>query len=248
MEPWNQADFAHRIIDGSPAIPAGISNSKDAPPLRRFGVYRNNVRSALGEALAVRYPVVQRLVGEEFFSAMAGIFALKNLPKSPVLIDYGKSFPDFIAAFAPAQSLPYLADVAHLESAYWQAYHAADAAPLASAEFSAVDPGSRFDMLPSFAIVQSRHPIVAIWRTNTDDAEVEAVDMNIGEDALIVRPYLDVEVRCLPAGAADFLTSLQQGAMLGEAAAAAVEVCPDFDLAVNLSGLMQARVVKGIRS
>jgi hypothetical protein len=58
-----------------------------------------------------------------------------------------------------------------------------------------------------------------------------------GEDALITRPELDVELRRLPPGAAVFLTRLAGGEFLGNAAAAAFEAALQFDLAVNLAGL-----------
>jgi Putative DNA-binding domain len=248
---WNQTDFAARLIDPAMPLPDGVTSWADASPQRRFGVYRNNMRGALAESLAVRYPVVQRLVGDKFFGAMARDYAVQNLPRSPVLIEYGANFADYIAAFEAAKSLPYLADVARLESAYWQAYHAADVEPLTATEFASLDPatlhGLRFEMLPSLAIVRSSFPIVAIWRTNTEDEEITAVDMTVAEDALVARPRLDVEVRRLPVGAGIFLSLLQQGIALGEAAGTAADASPAFDLAANLSGLIQARIVTCVR-
>ena len=76
-------------------------------PSRR-AIHSNNVRSGLIEALAIRYPVVQQLVGDDFFAAMASAFALDNPPSSPSFIFYGADFPDFVAGFAPAASLPWL--------------------------------------------------------------------------------------------------------------------------------------------
>jgi len=48
--------------------------------------------------------------------------------RAAALAEYGDGFADFLAGFAPAQSLPYLADVARLEWAINAAYHA----PIAS--------------------------------------------------------------------------------------------------------------------
>jgi Putative DNA-binding domain len=248
MSDWSQPDFAARLIDQALPLPSGVTSWTSAEPERRFNVYRNNMRGALAEALAVRYPAVMRLVGEQFFQAMARDYAMNNLPRSPVLIGYGEDFPDFIAGFAPAQSLPYLADVAELESAYWIAYHAADAEALPPSAFAGLDPGQlaglRVELLSSAAIISSPHPIIAIWRTNVADAEVTPVDLTQSEDALIVRPKLDVEVRTLPPGGATFLSLLQQGMALGEAASVATDASPAFDLAANLAGLMQAQIVK----
>ena len=43
-------------------------------PARRFAVYRNNVAAGLIRALEARFPVTRRLVGDDFFRAMAGGF------------------------------------------------------------------------------------------------------------------------------------------------------------------------------
>ncbi len=65
--------------------------------------------------LAIRYPVSVRIVGDEFFRAMARLFVEERPPSSAVLLRYGGSFADFAAGFPPAASVPYLADVMLLE-------------------------------------------------------------------------------------------------------------------------------------
>jgi hypothetical protein len=249
---WNEAAFAERLKAEALALPPGLTSWNGAEPARRFAVYRNNVRGALVEAIAVRYPVVQRLVGEEFFRVMARQFALANLPASPVLIGYGEAFPDFIAGFEAAASLPYLPDVARLESAYWRCYHAADDEPVAPTVFQNIHPESlaalRFQFLAASAVVASAHPIVSIWQTNAADAEVKPVDLAQAEDALISRPGLSVEVRILPPGAACFIASLMADATLAEAADQAASAAQDFDLARNIGGLIQARIIRAVIS
>lgn len=247
---WNEVAFANALRAQAAQLPSGLAAWNKVEPRRRFSVYRNNVRGALVEALAVRFPVVQRLVGEEFFRAMARDYALANLPASPVLINYGESFPDFIAGFEPANGLPYLPDVARIESAYWQAYHAADDVPADPAIFQSLDPAALANARPSFiaacAVVTSSHPVVAIWQTNTRDEVVAPVDLSNAEDALVSRPALSVEVRKLPPGAAAFISALLAGRTLGEAAAEGFQSSTEFDLARNIGGLMQARIVKDI--
>ena len=44
---------------------------------------------------------------------------------------YGDGFPAFVASFPPAGAIPFLADVARLENAWVEAYHAAEAGALA---------------------------------------------------------------------------------------------------------------------
>ena len=161
-----ETSFADALLNADQPIPGGISAHNAAVPARRFAVYRNNVVMGLGKALKNRFPVVEKIVGEEFFAAMARVFALKQPPRSPLLATYGDEFAAFIATFEPARELPYLADVARLEAARTHSYHAADAAPIDASQLATLDTcdvGSiRIDMHPSVGIVRSPYPIVAI--------------------------------------------------------------------------------------
>ncbi len=64
-----QADFSTALLDTRLPCPAGLYSANGADPASRFSVYRNNVQGSLINALADSYPVVQQLVGEEFFAA-----------------------------------------------------------------------------------------------------------------------------------------------------------------------------------
>jgi hypothetical protein len=217
---------------------------------RRFGVYRNNVVSGLVKALGSRFPVVAKIVGDEFFAAMARVFVTEQPPRSPLLAAYGDGFPAFIAAFEPARELPYLADVARLEAARTRAYHAADATPVGAEQFAALDVEVAGDLRilvhPSMEIVRSAFPVVTIWAMNSGEQALAPVEDWRGEDALVARPYLDVQVRRLPPGGAAFLFALVGGRTIGEAAAAGLADAADFDLTCNLAGLIGSGLARDI--
>jgi hypothetical protein len=242
--------FADALLNADRPIPRGIIAHNAAVPARRFAVYRNNVMVGLAKALRSRFPVVEKIVGEEFFAAMARVFVTAQPPRSPLLSAYGDAFPAFIAAFDPARELPYLADVARLEAARTRAYHAADATPVDAGRFAALDSESigaiRIDMHPSAEIVRSPHPIVTIWAMNSAEQELAPIADWRGEDALAARPGLDVQVRTLPPGGAAFLLALAAGRPLGDAAEAALADDPDFDLTGNLAGLIGSGLVRDI--
>lgn len=242
--------FAAALLDPERPVPAGVTSHTCAVPARRFAVYRNNVVVGLARALAVRFPAVERIVGEEFFAAMARVFVAAQPPRSPLLMRYGDGFPDFIAGFAPAAELPYLADVARLEAARTRAYHAADAEPLDPAQLQAIEPdalgGVRFSLHPSIEIIRSAHPIVMIWAMNAGEAELGPIEDWRPEHALVARPRLDVEVRALPVGGAAFLDALRAGQPLAEAVDTATRESTEFDLAANLAGLIGSGLVIGL--
>jgi hypothetical protein len=242
--------FADAMLNADQPIPCGITAHNAAVPARRFAVYRNNVLAGLGKALKSRFPVVEKIVGEEFFATMALVFVREQPPRSPQLATYGDVFPAFIAAFEPARELPYLADVARLEAARTRSYHAADATPVGAGHFAALNThavgGIRVGMHPSTEIVRSPYPIVTIWAMNSGEQELAPIENWRGEDALVSRPYLEVEVRALPPGGAAFLLALAAGWPLGEAAEAALADDPNFDLTGNLAGLIGSGLVRDI--
>ena len=245
-----EALFAAALLDAKQPVPQGITAPNAAVPTRRFAVHRNNVVAGLVRALQTRFPAVEKIVGEEFFAAMARAFVVEQPPCTPLLATYGDEFAAFIAAFEPAHEIAYLADVARLEAARTRAYHAADAIPLDAGQFAALDPyavGSmRFGLHPSTEIVRSPHPIVTIWAMNSGEQDVAPIENWCGEDALVFRPYLDVEVRALSPGGAAFLLALAGGRPFGEATEAALADYPDFDLARNLAALIGLGLVRDI--
>jgi hypothetical protein len=242
--------FAHALLDPTAPVPDGIVARDAREAKRRFAVHRNNVVSGLVKALEARFPAVEKIVGRDFFAAMARAFVVERPPRSPLLASFGDEFADFIGAFAPARELPYLADVARIEAARTRAYQAPDAIPVGTGELAALDAGAliglRIDLHPSLEIVRSHYPIVTIWAMNSGARALAPIETWSAEDALIVRPYLDVEVRLLPPGGAWFLRALAEGRSLGQAADAALADCVEFDLTGNLAGLIGWGLVRRV--
>src|ERR1700745_2879213 len=116
VAPFESA-FAKALLNSKQPVPVGISAPGAVIPTRRLAVHRNNMIVGLVNVLKGRFPVVEKIVGDEFFDAMAGAFVLECPPRSPVLASYGDELPEFIAGSAPAHDLAYLADVARLEAA-----------------------------------------------------------------------------------------------------------------------------------
>lgn len=236
-----QAAFAAALLDPALSCPPGLRAWNGSDPAARLAVHRNNVVGSLIDALADTFPVVQQLVGDEFFRAMAGVFVRSQPPRGRVLVFYGDALADFIASFGPAEALAYLADVARLEMARVRAYHAADADPVSDEAVGlALGHGERVDELrvalhPSVEVLVSDFAAVSLWAAHQGDGDLAAVDPCVPEQALVLRRGLDVLVLRLPPGAAEFVRALQQGRPLGEAAAAALSAAAGFDLAATLT-------------
>lgn len=113
----DQSAFHAALMDAARPVPEGLRDPAGRPAGKRFDVYRNNVAVSLTRALETGFPVLRKLVGAEFFSAMAGVYLRTHPPTSPLLQQYGQDMPGFLRGFPPAKSLPYLPDIARLELA-----------------------------------------------------------------------------------------------------------------------------------
>lgn len=240
----SQKDFTTALLDAKTPVPDDMIDPKGRPAGKRFDVYRNNVVFSLSDALADAYPVVQKLVGEKFFRAMAGVFVRQFPPKTPILFQFAPEFPDFLTSFPPVAKLGYLPDVARLERSRTRSYHAADATPIDGTALAALTPEqmatAELHLHPSLHIISSPFPILAIWQQNMGAPEVDIPQG--GQDILIVRPYDSVEMRQLPVGAVDFLRALNAGKPFAEV----IDLCakiPGFDLTKNITGLFEAQLL-----
>ena len=129
------------LVDGERAAAAALL--ADGIPPDRLDIYRNTFVANATRALRLTYPAVHQLVGDEFFEGAAAAFVARHPPRSACFDHYGEPFAAFLAAFPPAASLGYLADVARLEWAVSRAIHADDVEPLDLARLVALSPGEQ---------------------------------------------------------------------------------------------------------
>lgn len=219
------AEFDRALRGG--ALPEGVTATDPAEAERRFAVYRNNVAVGLIEALAARFPAIKRLVGAEFFHALARLYAEAERPRSPVLLRWGAGFADFLEQFPPLAGYPYLGDVARIEFARGEAFHAADATPLPASELLDAAPEAlRLHLHPSLRLLRLAHPAVTIWARNQPAAPPSTEPLPAGgEIALIWRDSsFDVPVVALSAADAALIEALLAGETLATAAQGALSL------------------------
>jgi hypothetical protein len=246
-----QKEFASAVTNPDRPVPGAIRGTARCRAEWRFAVYRNNVMVGLVDALATRFPVTLRLVGEEFFRAMARAYVEREPPRSPIMLLYGETFPAFIANFGPASTIPYLDAVASLEMARGRAYHAANAKPLAAADFAALSAKrlseTKVRLHPSVSVLSSRFPVVSIWEAHQGAADPAPLDSWEAEDALVSRPFNEVEVSRLPPGVEAFLREVAGCATIGAAAEAARRADDRFDPTAAFAVLIGANLAIDLR-
>lgn len=245
-----QSGFSAALFDPSAPVPAFVLAATSPRAEAGFAVYRNNVIAGLIRAVGRRFPVVRRLAGEDSFDAVAHRYVVARPPRSPMLIDYGDDFPEYVRGLGHEAMFEYLADVAELEWLRGRAYHAADADPVTPEAFAVL--ADRLDHVyvqlhPSAFLLRSRFPIVTIWQSNLEDPGGSAtLDRWVPECALVVRPFLDVQTWRLSAGAYAFIDTLRRSASLSEAAEAGFVADPGFDLAGALALVIESNAVVGL--
>lgn len=239
-----EIDFAAALLDPSAPVPGGVVDPEGRAAPRRFDVYRNNVASSLTRALEAAFPTVRKLVGEEFFAATAAVFLRAHPPRSRMLMLYGEEFPGFLEAFPPVAHLGYLPDVARLDQAMRESYHAADSLPLPEPEFQRLVgtdiAGLRLRLAPSVRLVRSHWPVVSIWAANHAGGPKPPA---VAEDALVLRPEFDPRPHLLPPGGAVFTEALLARRTLGDSLDAAG---PELDLVSLLGLLIAGRAITGV--
>ena len=255
LAPTSQEEFHQALLSPKNVLPAGVVGPNGEASQKRFGIFRNNVASSLIEALGANFPAVKRLLGATLFDNFAHAYMQFNMPKNPVLINFGTEFPEFLESFEPAAQLPYLADVARVEIAWLRAYHAADDPVLDGQRLGEISINAvgqaRFAMHPASWIRRSQWPMATIVTRNRELGDCSDIDLSIGEDVLITRPKYTVETRVLPVGGFEFLTALSAGMQLQQAATSALKCHAGaedmFDLAEHIKGMLHCGVFSSIQ-
>lgn len=232
-----QRAFRVALLDGDSAPILASVRGNGVEPARRVAVYRNNVYHNYSEALRAVYPVVERLVGEAFFAGAARRYIVAHSSRSGDLHDYGDRFGEFIDAFEPAASLPYLGDVARLEWLWHECFHAAEHSPLSLERLGSVATDShvalRLRLHPACRLLASRYPVGKIWSVNQPDWSA-ATEVDLEADGcarlLLRRDGYAVVIEPLGAGEFALLLALARGEPLVDACEQAVAADPQFEL------------------
>jgi Putative DNA-binding domain len=263
-----QRQFAYQLW--YPMAPAeGVATAAFGPAI---GVYQNNTRLTLLGVVQTTYPVIAKVLGDEFFTALARSYVITTPSTSGNLHGYAKAFSawlvDWLAALEDreeATELGYLPDLAKLEWLVHQAHFASDAPPFDFPGLQAVDPARqgelRFILHPSCAVLRSEFPIAQIWRANqsvdvetaNDESDLQSINWDaVPERLLLWRQFtaqFEITVKLLECDVAthQFLRDLADGKAFEEAASNALMLDAGLDLQALLLDKVSAGVIIGFR-
>jgi hypothetical protein len=164
-------------------------------------------------------------------------------PTTPGLLRFARN--DDRGSTQLHQALASFPDVARLENAWVEAYHAEDASVATVGELGSLSPeclpGTRIAFHPAARLLRFATPAASIWAAAQNPDHSVALTEAPSEDALITRPDCDVRVRVLPPGGYDFALKMQEGATLIQAFTALDN--PAFDFGTHLVGLVESGAI-----
>lgn len=240
----SQRQFAQALLSAEMQVPPGLTDPQGRPAPARFSVYRNNVTASLTRVLQAGFPVVEALVGAEFFRAMVLEFLRQHPPKTRLMMLYGAEFAEFLQDFAPVAQLPYLPDVARLEQSIRESYHTADASPINPARLAGLTPeallSARLTLAPSLRHIASPYPILSIWQMNRGGGPLASRE---AQNVVVLRSDFDPEPHLLHPADAPLLRGIARGMTLS----AAIDAAPsEADLVRLLTLLLTQHAVLDI--
>lgn len=210
------------VFDSALAASEAPVNAGRLPAFAALSVHRNTVADALRNTLALSYPTVLTLVGEESFSAMATAYAVGRRPQSSRLDAFAEELPGFLMHYVPVSNLDYLPEIAQLDRAVARALTQPDET---HRRLFTLDVGVELSVPESLTVLTTRYPVATIRAalTDEDDAALRALDMTPGVyHAAIWRRGRQAVVRGLSPAAGVFLTGVLDGTAAAEALETAV--------------------------
>ena len=189
-----------------------------------FAIYRNTSARGAVEALRAAYPTVDMLVGEEMFTRVALDYRRETPPSSPILSDYGRDLPTWLARQPWTSELPYLADVARLDRLWLESFLAADAREGDRARFGAprvmLHPAARFGWFPT--------PAMTIWQAHRNPCGIVEIEPEWREErALFTRAGMTVTGHLIDAACHRLLLACAQPVRIEECAASVARAFPN---------------------
>lgn len=242
-----QASIAHLLsAREKPVTPPIFSTAPDLLA-ERIAIYRGNLQAIWTNALRNAYPVIEQLVGADFFAQLAVLYAEKYPSQSGDLNEFGWHFSAFLEVEESVVDFPYFAAVAALEWQVHRNYYAADAQAIRLSDFLANAGESASECTlqfhPAVSFFHAVFAAVPIYLAH-QYAEVQVIDVDLQTPsfAIVSRDGWRPHVTQLSQAEYVALSVLYQGQTLGDAFEAALDIVSDFNVAHALQSWFELEI------
>lgn len=220
-------------------------------PAEHFVIYQNNYMATLTRVLADLYPLIVKLVGDDFFSYTAKEYIKLYPARTPTLNDYGEYFSHFLAHFQPVKDLVYLSEVAKFEWICHVIYYASEHEKLDKTMLEKI-PAEKYDQLhlilnPASQVIKFYFPILQIIELCEKNSNESVALEEEGINLLIIRRSLEIFLVPLSEAEFVFLQALGSGKVLKDALQDALTVNSNFNLQDKLINWVEDQTIVGFK-
>jgi hypothetical protein len=246
-----QQDLQRHLLNHDGPIADAIVDAPPLPVAERLEIYAHGYRVRLIEALADTYPLLQRLLGDDDFTALGESFVAAHPSVHRSIRWYGRELAQTLSLIPPHADQPILAELARLEWTLAEVFDAPDADPKSRAAFAAIHPSAwselRFEFHPSVRRLPLRWNTAAAWQAlNREETPPYPECSEHAVPWLLWRQDLQNYFRSMAADEALALDCALRGQSFGEICQALAEWLPEEEIPLRAAGLLGAWADSGI--
>ena len=182
-----QSAFIHDAYTGEQTS-IGYLNNYKLSSSERLDIYYNNTVLGLTDILATTYPVLKKIVGENFFRTLVRFYIETFSQISGNRHKYGEELASFLSEYEPAVSYPYLSDVAAIEWAYFQATIADDVAALdfnRLTDLISAYPNFNVSLHPGVHYIELNYNALEIWQEHQKN-RIEILELQKTQQTVLI--------------------------------------------------------------
>jgi hypothetical protein len=220
-----------------------------APGEERLSVYREGYGARMRESLAETYEAVKFVLGEDRFTDMALDYSKKYHSRDYNLSVAGRHLPDYLKNSDYSKKLAFITDLARLEWAIAETFHAFQEPALGASDMAAVVQEklllSRLVFQKGVTIFSSEWPVLDIWNARKTDRKKVDIDLTgKPQTILIFRSGFQVRCELLEPWQAKLTIALMEGQNLEKACDVIADDLEDFSaVSVWFSKLMAEQMI-----
>ena len=217
-------------------------------PDKRLNIHLRHYEASLTAALRDKFPACAWLAGADVVNAAARAYVHAHPPEQPCIAEYGEEFPQFLANYGRARTMPYLESFATLEWTVGRASIAIDHAPISWSDIVQIGSERLVDAVlslqPGVHYLRSAWGVDELMTTYLGGTEPERFVLPESDTFIEVRGARGtVHLTRLDSAAFTFCRELAAGSSVGDAAGSALELDSTFDPGEALRRLVQAGLI-----
>jgi hypothetical protein len=254
----------YRLITAPSGVAEGLAQEKSLAPdglarviagderlsaEERVDIYANMYFYRLLEVLQEDFPATLALLGAERFHNLVTGYLLEYPPAHFSISYAGNHLADFIREHPLREEFPFLADLARLERALIEVFHAPDAVPLDAAQMRAIPPEGwpalKLGLSPAHQILELEWDVTPILKAVEEGAQPSAA----ARDAvrmLVWRNRNRVYYRAIDSAERAELDAIEKGTTFAEICEMIASSVEEGDPAVAINQRLESWLREGL--